>query len=245
MKRNAIEKQFKEKLTAREITPSLASWDRLDAMLSVAEKPKGNFKWMYVAASILGFLLLGTVYFNQISKENLMEEDTLVVKEAENKSEIKKVESLKILKESVVEVLPYTKKQKPATESKTAVDSNTVLPEKESPIAEKEIIQEKIPVITRGFGDCLERSGKNQKTEQPALLQKSKYITAEALLASVENDQSQKKLVLKKSNLKVNSSELLTQVDGELDLSFREKAIKAVNQKVKAVKVALNNRNSE
>jgi hypothetical protein len=32
-------------------------------------KPKTKFPWMYVAASFVGFLLLGTVYFNQNSSE--------------------------------------------------------------------------------------------------------------------------------------------------------------------------------
>ena len=48
-----------------------------------------------------------------------------------------------------------------------------------------------------------------------------------------------------KSNVKVNSNELLSQVDGELELTFREKAIKTVNQNFKAAKLALSNRNSE
>jgi hypothetical protein len=32
-------------------------------------KPKTKFPWMYVAASFVGFLLLGTVYFNQNNSE--------------------------------------------------------------------------------------------------------------------------------------------------------------------------------
>lgn len=40
MERNNFEQQAKEKLSNREITPSAQAWDRLDAMLSIQEKPK-------------------------------------------------------------------------------------------------------------------------------------------------------------------------------------------------------------
>lgn len=40
MELNNFEQQAKEKLSNREIAPSAQAWDRLDAMLSVQEKPK-------------------------------------------------------------------------------------------------------------------------------------------------------------------------------------------------------------
>jgi hypothetical protein len=64
MEPNNIENQFREKLNKRTISPSENSWDRLDAMLTVAEKPKRNFRWMYFAASFLGFVLIRR-FFNQ------------------------------------------------------------------------------------------------------------------------------------------------------------------------------------
>ena len=43
MEPNKIEKQFREKLNTREIQPSVQVWDRLDAMLSVAEEKKTKY----------------------------------------------------------------------------------------------------------------------------------------------------------------------------------------------------------
>jgi hypothetical protein len=245
MKKSAIENQFREKINAREIAPSKASWDRLDAMLTVAEKPKRNFRWLYVAASILGFLLLGTLYYNQNRKEIVVTNDTIVVNKSKDIPE-EKAAPAKINLTKTVEETKSIKEKLVSTEIKSEVDSNTILSKKENQDVEKKVIQEEqIPIITRGFADCLERSGKNQKAEQAVVLQKSKYITADELLASVDNGSPKMSSIQTKSNVKVNSNELLTQVDGELDLSFREKAIKTVNQKIKAVKLALNNRNSE
>ena len=71
MEPNKIEKQFREKLNAREIQPSAQAWDRLDAMLSVAEEKKTRkpFGFLFIAASILVFVTLGLFLFNQNGTE--------------------------------------------------------------------------------------------------------------------------------------------------------------------------------
>ncbi|MBC8645496.1 hypothetical protein H9W95_20250 [Flavobacterium lindanitolerans] len=53
MELNKLEQDFKKKLNERTIQPSEMSWDRLDAMLSVAEKKSKPKKrtWLYIAAS--------------------------------------------------------------------------------------------------------------------------------------------------------------------------------------------------
>jgi hypothetical protein len=64
----------------------------------------------------------------------------------------------------------------------------------------------------------------------------------DSLLASVEkNSQSDSK----KPSVKVNTTNLLNQVDGELQLSFREKALNTITQKYKEAKEALVNRNNQ
>lgn len=232
MKKSVIENQFKEKFNAREITPSKASWDRLDAMLTVAEKPKRSFKWMYIAASLLGFLLIGTLLFNQNEKEAVINSDTIVINEPKVIREVK-VATTKMNLTKKVEVAKITEEQLGSTETKSKVGSDSVLSNKGIQVAEKEIIQEQqLPII-------------NQKAEQKIILQKTTYVNVDELLASVDNASPKKSSIVAKSNVKVNSNELLTQVDGELDLTFREKAIKTVNQNFKAVKLALSNRNSE
>lgn len=55
---NKLDNQFRKGLENQEIQPSPVAWDRLDAMLTVAEKPKKRFHLWPVAASIIGFLSL-------------------------------------------------------------------------------------------------------------------------------------------------------------------------------------------
>lgn len=56
-----IDKQFKRQLDQRSIKPNLTSWDRLDAMLEVADsqKPAKKRYWLAIAASIIGLLGIG------------------------------------------------------------------------------------------------------------------------------------------------------------------------------------------
>src|SRR5690606_1152814 len=64
MKPNKLEQQFRELLQNRTIEPSDKAWDRLDAMLSVAEKKKKPIRtWWFVAASLLILLSIGTFFF--------------------------------------------------------------------------------------------------------------------------------------------------------------------------------------
>ena len=67
MEPNKLEKQFRDQLNAREIQPSAQAWDRLDAMLSVAEEKKTRkpFGFLFIAAGILVLVTLGLFFFNQ------------------------------------------------------------------------------------------------------------------------------------------------------------------------------------
>ena len=56
-----IDKQFKRQLDQRNIKPNVTSWDRLDAMLEVADsqKPAKKQYWLAIAASVIGLLGIG------------------------------------------------------------------------------------------------------------------------------------------------------------------------------------------
>jgi hypothetical protein len=236
MKKSIIEKQIKEKLATREFTPSPASWDRLDAILAVTEKPKRNFKWVYFAASVLGFLLISTLYFNQdqegiaIPKNDIVVKEPKIVPEKKNNSTPQYI-SKKIMVKSIV--LESYKVEKKSNESNSSFVSTKI----EKQVVQTEETQEQqIPIIYQII---------SQKAEQQVVLRKSKYVNVDELLASVDPLSKKKNSSIQQSSVKINSNELLSQVDSELELSFREKALKVVNQKIKTATVALSNRNSE
>lgn len=236
MEPNNFEKDFRDKLNQRKIEPSNKAWDRLDAMLSVAEekKPKKNKKWLYVAASFIGFLLIATIFFNQ--KENTIESPKNAVTEKE------------IRKDSVVKPLVNTgdsiqteiavsenpsKEVSNKEEKKPNQQTKTILQKQSSQIAEFSIIKNN-------------QEKQSTNINQTVIAENSKKENIDQLLENAENKvMAENSNKIKKAKVKINASDLLNQVDGELELSFREKVITKVNKNLQEVKVALSNRNQE
>lgn len=225
MEQNKLETQFKEKLNSREIKPTEMAWDRLDAMLSVAEniKPKRKFNWLYIAASFVGFLLFATIFLNR--KENTIDiqKNTLVIEKTSpkenSKTEIKSIITAPNFSKTILisETRPLVQTQK---NTKEKVE-NPIVNTQENVEAEIQSSNRTISIAEH----------KNSIPEN-----------IDSLLASVEKN---KKTSVENSSLKINSTDLLTQVDDELALSFREKALNTINKKFKEAKEALVNRNNQ
>lgn len=225
MEQNKLETQFKEKLNSREIKPTELAWDRLDTMLSIAEvtKPKRKFSWLYIAASFIGLLLLSTVFLNQ--KENTIdiEKNTVAIEKmypkVNLKSEIKSKTNETILSKTIVnqKLKPFVQNQ---NNSNKKAENPTI-------ITQENVVEE----IKPNYSNILITEHKNLRSDN-----------IDSLLASVEKN---KKSELKNSSITINSYNLLNQVDGELELSFREKALNTINKKFKEAKEALANRNNQ
>lgn len=248
MAQNNFEKDFRDKLNQRKIEPSNKAWDRLDAMLSIAEEEKTTVlprskndskrKWLYIAASIAGFLLVGTILFNQ--KENSVETPKNNVVVEENRE-----------KDSIVQ---------PALNVVDSIKQEVVVSEKESVEKEEKLKHKHLDVsgqkssksTKNGSNQIAESSiiiknnqEKQSKTNQTSIGETSKKESVDQLLDSVEKTIVAENSAKPKSKVKVNANDLLNQVDGELELSFREKVVTKVNKNYQSVKVALANRNQQ
>ena len=242
MAQNNIENQIREKLNSREIKPTEMSWDRLDAMLSVAEEKKTKrspfftFRFIGIAASILVFVSLGLFFFNQ--KETVVRpEDDIVVKE-----EIKINDNSKINdnnnslnpnqqnQQVAQNPKPETQNPKPFKKSFNQNNQKTTInplinQEKEVQFQNQEVIaQKELPQV---------------ETRKVIIISNPSTVNVDDLLASVSKKSENK------PKIKVNASSLLSQVDGELDQSFRDKVLTKINKNYQEVKVALANRNQE
>jgi len=240
MGRNKMEKDFSEKLNQREISPSVNAWDRLDAMLTVAEekeknKPKKNFGWLYIAASIAGFLLIGTVYLS--STEELIDVKTNDVvfesnrqKSVENQSNPSGSISNPTDSSAIAET-PNPIEKDSNSNSKPVKQIQNTRKTNESQLAENTINQNQInqnqPII-------------NQKTNSASNVVFANNLNADELLAMAQKSNPESSNV----SVKVNAKNLLLQVDGELDQTFREKVINSFGKNYRNAKVALANRNN-
>jgi hypothetical protein len=194
-------------------------------MLSVAEvkTKKRDLSWLYIAASFIGVLLLSTVLFN--SKENTIDiEKNKVVIENNTPKENSKVEITPIKKESGFSKTIVKSDTKPLVQTQKNTKSkveNPIFKTHENAVAEIQPTNLNEPIIEH----------KNSIPEN-----------IDSLLASAETNS---KSSSKNSSIKINSTNLLHQVDGELEVSFREKALNTIAKKYKEAKVALANRNNQ
>lgn len=242
---NNFEKDFRDKLNQRKIEPSNKAWDRLDAMLSVAEEEKtivlprskkdSKRKWLYIAASIVGFLLVGTFFFNQ--KEALVETPKKNVVIEEN-----------IVKDTIVQPVLNaidSVKQEVVVSEKESVEKKEILKDKYLEVSSQKSNKNKSNQVAESSIIIKNNQEKQSKTNQTKIADTTKKESVDQLLDSAEKTIIAENSAKPKSKVKVNAADLLSQVDGELELSFREKVVTKVNKNYQSVKVALANRNQQ
>jgi hypothetical protein len=246
MAQNNIEKQIKEKLQSREIKPSEMAWDRLDAMLSVAEekKTKRSFGWLYIAASILVLLTAGMFFFTQKNTE-ITPNTTIVNKEVLKDSALKSQQQIQeslapiekmqpIVQVEKINTQPTTIKQQPIIKNKVSIiKSNQSIAHQSTTINNNQSVtqSQKEEIIAEKQGQS------NLKNDLP-VIEKTIPIENKEVIAQNESNAPTS------SKVTVSANSLLSQVDGELDLTFREKVFKKVRKNYKEVKVAVANRNN-
>jgi len=258
MEPNKIEKQFRDQLNAREIQPSAQAWDRLDAMLSVAEekKTKRPFGFLFIAASILVLVTLGIFFFTQNGTE-IKPVNGVVGTETKKdtvQNPITKIQSPvppeALEKQVVVSEKPLESKEQPIINHQSSshnqgvaiINQKTTVNQNNS-ANQNQIIKDKA-IQFQNPSDVALKDLPVIETRKEIVVENKKEIKSDdALLADL--DKTAKRYTSKKSTLKVDAKSLLSQVDGELDLTFREKVINKVNKNYQEVKVALANRNKE
>ena len=219
MEQNNIEQQFREKLEQRTLAPSENAWDRLDAMLTVADgkKPKRNFKWLYIAAGLLGFLFLGTVFLTM--NENATIEKTVVITDSPIEIVVQPEEKSIILPKTAITVQKNEKNL--VTLARKPLQKRDM--QKENSEEKNEL------VVLRNI------------TDMPQAVQE-KYVSADELLAAVMT-MAEPNVKSPKLTIKVDAAKMLSEVEGELDETFREKVIHSVGKNFNTVKTAVVNRN--
>lgn len=231
MEPNKLDNNFREQLNKREIQPSEMSWDRLDAMLSVAENKKPKKRtWMYVAASFLGFILIGSLFFKQ-SETEVKTNDAVVVQENKTPSQSE---------ESTIQ----NQDQEVSSSTINAVQSN------QNAIAANQKTSKNVIATTKREKSNPEKINPifvEESIAQEEKVKPNRYIESESLLAEAETKlQSESiKSSVAKSGIKVSSKNLLNSVEGELDDTFREKVVRSIGKNYESVKATLSTRNQE
>ena len=237
MEPNKLDLEIKQKLDDRTIQPSAQAWDRLSAKLDIAEKTKSkrNYNWIYIAASLVGFSLIGTVFFTVLDTEIV--DNNLPTVVLEQKKDVNKSEESKIDNENV---LPNLLQNKMLKESKVVVNNSIKT-------QSKQLLNKEDTVST--INQSKENNAVvNVESNNSESISKNRYISAEKLLAEISNNKVEKTSSNRpteryKSGIAVNPNSLLINAESELNQSFRETAIERINKNYNSIKAVLANRN--
>ncbi len=227
MEPNKMEEEFRKKLNEREIQPSEAAWDRLDAMLSVAEnkKPKRNNTFLFIAAGLALFFAAGLFLFQQekTNPEIRLTNPTVVTSD---------------------EKAPVLEKTEVVQQGIGATDQKISEGKSNQAIAENQfvsVMKKKVKSNAETTTDFQHQTIKEQIAEvipkQEPEMQKS-TVDTEKLLAITDAPKEKQKV-------KVSANSLLSSVEGELNQEFRETTLQRLNRNFKTVKTAVANRNYE
>ena len=231
MEPNNIEKQIREQLNARQINPSENSWDRLDAMLSVAEnkKRKPVVFWWYSAAAIVLFFSIGAFFFN--SNNSIDKTSSPIVNNEDHSNQ-------EINNEKVPVVKSINKESQIQTQSNTPI---AIQNQKSfNPINEKKLIKSAVaPNLRINQSEDLQKAVvQSEKKPSTIILSKEPIPT---LTASINNSI----VISTPKKVKVDPNMLLSEVDGELNQAYRESKLDLIKRNFKAIRVAVANRNDQ
>ena len=241
MEPNKFDKNIKVKMEARTIAPSADAWGELESMLATAETSKSKKKrrtWVFIAAGLIGFLFLTTVF-------NLNFDSKLILKSApavvdRNKIALPKKEEM-VIKEGVAAEKERTQNSKPMQVVVTKVTPRKITNGKEDQLSVTTvatIVKEK------------ESLASDLATKDIATASNNKYISATELLATVTNTKldksgTEKTINFPKQSYTVNPKSLLSSAETELNQTFRETALIKLSKNFNSIKTVLVNRNYE
>lgn len=249
MAQNKFENQIKEQLNSREIQPSAQAWDRLDAMLTVAEEKKTkrspflSFQFIGIAASVLVLVSLGMFFFTQNGK-GIQRQNSVVETKVNNdtvKQEQNKIQAPIVEKNKENQAVASSSSISNHNQSISTNQSQSIINQKtnNNPSIHQNQINNEKPINLQSNQAVAQKETPKTEERKPSI----NTLSDEELLASLDN--SARKSTSQKATLKVDAKSLLSQVDGEVEYTFREKVINKISKNYKEVKVALANRNKE
>lgn len=235
MEQNNLENQIREKLNSREIKPTEMAWDRLDAMLTVAEekKSKKRFSWLFIAACFLGIMALGTAIYQVNSNEIQIENEVVNQQEKINSNNNNTI----IKKEVVIEI----EKQQPIVQAIHNLQIVTQNQKQKTIINQKTTKKLENENVIQTNEEIVQVQNLKIQNKEMVTTNTNVAVSAEALLASV--DKARKSV--KQTKVSVNASSLLSQVDGEINTDYRETRFQKMRRNFETVKVAVANRNNQ
>jgi len=249
MEPNKFEKHIKKQLQEREIQPSTNAWERISERLEPSSEAKGKkFLWYAVAASFIGILTVSVLFFQFDDKP--LENDVQIVDADENTVDDKTYDILDSISDFVEENIVENDRVEEGMILEQDVPSNYREVESKTQIAEIE--SKDLPLDptekTLSFETLEEELVNNKILEIVAMVdsleQKNTTVTnaeVEELLLNAQNEILRDRLF--EQNGSVDAMALLTEVEDELDQSFRDQIFTKLKSGFFKIRTAVADRN--
>ncbi|MGX1928944.1 hypothetical protein [Flagellimonas sp. 2504JD4-2] len=237
-----LEKHIKKTLEERRIAPSAQAWEEVSSQIKVEQKQSGNKWFLAVAASFIGILLISVFFF----RAETPSDNTQQVVDKENQQE-------EFIQPNQDDLIPLDIEQN--TTEVVATDTQTKFEEKSSVEGlASDDAQETISEIVEN--QPLKDNILN--TPEGLIAQKVNEVVAQVALLETMNDEvseaevdsllrAAQRQILSDQILnsgKVDAMALLTEVEDELDESFRDQIFDALKDGYFKLRTAVADRNN-
>ncbi|WP_396633566.1 hypothetical protein [Maribacter sp. R86514] len=249
METDKFEKHIKTKFQEREINPSENGWSKIASELKDDDtKKKPVYLWMGVAASVIVLLGVALFYFNGINELN---ESPIELVEIENEDKVEEVitKDPVHLKEKHIVVLQTETKPKSIPVEKVEVEvSNTkenIILNDAIEVAAVEHVSTDISNTRLEVSDEIINSKVADIVAQVDVLEQSSVVTdaeVDSLLKRAQ-DEILRERIFNTDNT-VDAMALLTEVEEELDQSFRDQIFDSLKAGFIKVRTAVADRNN-
>ncbi len=244
-----LEKHIKEKLEGRKLSPSSKAWESIASSLGSKVKTSTNNKYWYaIAASAIGLLIISVVYLNSLNTN----EQSIEVVEVEKEPVIMEIDNLN--KTEVANTNDETAEQ---LQQEVEINTRNTNSDKESFIQKpseiaviEEVKKEQNPIndgfVNANTQDLLIDEKINEILATVINLESEAIQVSDAevdsLLRVAQFDILKEKVF--QDNGKVDAMALLSEVEDELDQSFRDKIFTKLKEGLFKARTAVADRNN-
>ena len=253
-----LEDHIREQLQEREVKSSSESWGKLQKKLNNSPKNKNNKGWFYLAASIVSIIIISSVMINQ--KQVITKPSNRIAEVSDSINEIEPNSNVIVSAEEIKNNgISESNNQKEATKTSTKQiirKKNLIVLNVKEPITNINVtkpdslktnqIETTLVAVNTLESKKINEEEKfvNSKVEEVVaqIKNSSNAITDEeinSLLYKAQQEIYSKKLI---KNTKVDAMELLSIVEDEMEVSFRERVFEALGDGYEKVRTAVVNR---
>lgn len=253
-----LEDNIREKLESRELKPSEKAWDKLQVKLDAEQPQKKTVLWYYVAASVIGILILSSVFYTNTIEvkdeivtesvdEKTIDNDLKIIPHSEDAQKYVSTQNNSVVNK------PEENKSKEKLQSNSNSNLKTSSPE--SPLStgtkkseiDKKIDKTKVLANTEKEKSLEEELINAKVDEVIASVKELQHNHNEVSITEVENllNKARREIQAQKilNTPKVDATALLQEVEWELEKSFRDKVFDALGEGFIKIRTAVIERN--